>query len=96
MGIDIFDPSGQLSDRIGESFEQLLNEIFNNNLGDCRDDDTCTKIKFDRYLKAGLKTHISKKITLGIFIERISVDADEVSTQDGIHTIGAVSLGIRF
>lgn len=65
FGVDIFDPGGQIFDRFGEGSEILINEIFNNNLGDCRDDDSCTNIQFERYFKAGAKASIQQNIIPG-------------------------------
>ncbi len=95
LGLDFVDPGGQIFDRFGDGFEILINEIFNNNLGDCRDDDSCTDIQLDRYFKFGLKTTLQQNIILGIFIERSSINSE-----DGVDTVYynilGGSIGYRF
>lgn len=94
-GLDVFDPGSQIFDRFEEGFEILINEIFNNNFEDCRDDDTCTSIQFDRYIKIGVKARLNRSIVAGVFYERATINSE-----DGIdsvyYNIFGAHLGVRF
>ncbi len=94
-GIDVLDPGGQIFDRFGDGFEILINEIFNNNFDDCRDDDTCTSIQFDRYIKVGVKARINRTIEAGVFYERTTINSEDGDNSFFYNILG-VNVGVRF
>lgn len=94
-GFDVADPIDDLVQRFADGFEIMFNEIFNNNFGDCRDDDTCRKVRIDKYFRTGVRAQLSSYMTLGVFFERVSVGSN-ISNDTVYHKVVAASIGIRF